>query len=255
MTLVIRHEQMRLLAEVPLAVFEDRLVEHLQLFAPRLYELRGHEGIRRVARSGIARARARGFTRRGPVRFWVELMFALGHRFDEDPLLGWVPASLVQQDGGDEMARARALFAAMQAYLARIEGPDKTWAIAALRRVAAAPWASLVGPGEPFQNEALAAMQRIWPEKAAAVGEPALRRSIAAAEAAAAARGVDDRAGRALIAGLMFGFGHGVLDDPLYPWVEDTLQSGRHADANQRAERLAAKTRIYVQAIAAHLAS
>lgn len=254
MTLVIRHQQMRQLAEVPLAVFEDNLVQHLRQFAPRLYELRGPEGIRGVARHGIVRARARGFTQRGPVRFWVELMFALGHRFDDDPQLAWVAAALAA-DATDQLGRASALFTAMQRYLAQVEGPDKAWAIAALRRVAAAPWASLVGPGEPFEDEALTAMRQIYPEKAAAVGDAALRRIVADAEAAAAARGVDDRPGRALLAGLMFGFGHGVLDDPLYPWVDDTLQSGRHADANHRAERLSAKTRIYVQAIAEHLAA
>jgi hypothetical protein len=113
----------------------------------------------------------------------------------------------------------------------------------------------MVEPGAPFEEHALAALQRIWPEKVAAVGGAALCRVVAAAEAAAAARGVDDPAGRALLAGLMFGFGHGVLDDPLYPWVDDTLHNGRHADANQRAERLSAKTRIYVHAIAEHLAA
>lgn len=252
MTIVIRREQMHLLAEVPWRVFEDRLVEHLSGFAPRLYELRGAEGLRRVARSGIARARAHGFTRRGPVRFWVELMFALGHRFDDDPQLAWV-ATALQRPAADEQARASAMYGAMRGYLGQVEGPDKAWAIAALRRVAAAPWATMVEPGEAFEDQALAAMQRIWPEKVAAVGGAALRRVVATAEAAAAARGVDDPAGRALLVGLMFGFGHGVLDDPLYPWVDDTLQSGRHADANQRAERLSAKTRIYVQAIAEHL--
>jgi hypothetical protein len=142
----------------------------------------------------------------------------------------------------------------MQGYLGQVEGPDKAWAIAALRRVGAAPWSTMVDAGAPFADRALAAMQRIWPEKAASVGEAPLLRIVAAAEAAAAARGIDHPAGRALLAGLMFGFGHGVLDDPLYPWVDDTLHSGRHADANQRAERLSAKTRIYVQAIVEHLA-
>ena len=254
MTLVVRREQMHVLAAVPLGVFEDRLVEHLRQFASRLYELRGEAGIRAVARSGISRARSRGFTRRGPVRFWLELMFAFGHRFDDDPQLAWVPLALAAP-AADELARASALYTAMQDWQARVDGPDKASAIEALRRVAAAPWATLVGPGEPFEEEALAAMQRIYPEKAAAVGEVALRSVVDAAEAASAARGIDGRAGRALLAGLMFGFGHGVLDDPLYPWVDKTLQGGRHADGNQRAERLSAKTRIYVQAIAAHLAA
>ena len=254
MTLVIRREQMHLLAEVPLGVFEEQLLVHLRRFAPRLYELRGAQGLRRVARSGIARARAHGFTQRGPVRLWVELMFAFGHRFDDDPQLAWAAAALAQP-ADSELARASSLYGAMQGYLGQVEGPAKAWAIGALRRVAAAPWATLVEPGDPFEEQALAAMQRIWPQKTTAVGVAALRHVVAAAEAAAAARGVDDRSGRALLAGLMFGFGHGVLDDPLYPWVEDTLQSGRHADANQRAERLAAKTRIYVQAIAEHLAA
>ena len=252
MTLVIRREQMQRLASVPKAVFEDHLVEHLRQFAPRLFEMRGEAAIRGVVQHGIASAHDRGFTTRGPVRFWVELMFAFGCRFDDDPQLAWVPAALARP-AVDERARAAALYAAMQDWQVRVEGVDKAAAIAALRRVAAAPWTSMVDANGPFVDEALAAMQRIYPEKASAVGGDALRRVVAAAEAAADRHGIDDRAGRALLAGLMFGFGHGVLDDALYPWIDDTLKSARHADANQRAERLAAKTRIYVQAMVEHL--
>lgn len=251
--LVIRREQQRLLADVPLGVFEDNLVAHLGGFAPRLFEIRGEACIRSVARAGIVEARKQGFTRRGPVRFWVELMFAFGHRFDTDPQLGWVASALAGQ--GDEPQRAAALHGAMQRYLTRIEGPGKSWAIAALRRVAAAPWATLVGPGEPFAAAAFAAIEHIYPEKAAAVGAAALGRIVERAETAAEAHGVAGRPGRALLAGLMFGFGHGVLDDPLYPWVGATLEPGRHADGDRRAERLSTKTQGYVRAIADHLAS
>lgn len=252
--LTIRTEQLRALGGVSLQAFEDQLVEHCRGFAPRLYALRGEPTLRRVVRSGMQRAREIGFMRRGPTRFWIELMLAFGHAFDTDPQLAWAAAAL-HGEAQDELQRAAAVFAAMQDYQHLVDGEGKAAALAALRRVAATPWADLVGDGGlPFEPQALQAMQLVYPEKAAAVGADALRRIVSLAEAAAARHDIQHPAGRALIAGLMFGFGHGVLDDPLYPWVAATLQSGRHGSGDQRAERLAAKTRIYVEAMAAHYA-
>lgn len=250
--LTIRTEQLQTLTGVSYRAFEDQLVDHCRSFAERLFQLRGEACIRRVVRTGMQQAREQGFTRRGPVRFWIELMFAFGHRFASDPQLTWSAAALADTSLA-EADRAARLFAAMQGWQLRVEGPAKAWALAALRNVAALPWDQIIQPGAAFEAQALAAMQRIYPQKAQAAGDDALRRIVAQAEAHADAHNIAALPQRALLAGLMFGFGHGVLDDPLYPWVAATLSSGRYADIGQRTERLAAKTRIYVDAMARHL--
>jgi hypothetical protein len=95
----------------------------------------------------------------------------------------------------------------------------------------------------------------MYPQKAEDVGERVLRGLVDTASARAGGLGVTSETGRALIAGLMFGFGHGVLDDPLYPWVARTLNQQLVPDPNERAQRLHEKTRVYIDYMLQHLNS
>jgi hypothetical protein len=246
--LTIRDAQLQALAGVPRQAFEDQLVMHASAFAPRLHALRGDDTLRAIARTAMTRARAAGFVERGPVRFWVELMFAFGHDWDTDPQLAWARPALADR-AAPALQRAHALYMAMSQYVAEVDGPGKCHALAALRRVMAADWDAIVEHGAP--GGVPQAMTVLYPEKASRVGTEGLALVATAAERAAAMLELTQTGASALLAGLMFGFGHGVLTDPLYPWVGGTLAASK---PEHRARRLAAKTRTYVQAMLGHLA-
>lgn len=245
--LTIRAVQLQALSAVPRQAFEDQLVAHSRQFAPRLHELRGEACLRGVVQAAMARARGAGFVERGPVRFWLELMLAFGHDWDTDPQLAWARPALDDR-AATALARAQALYLAMADYVAEVDGEGKRFALAALRRVMAADWDAIVEQGAP--GGLLASMASLYPEKADRVGRAGLERIGAAAERAAAEHGLAQAGAPALLAGLMFGFGHGVLTDPLYAWVGSTLAA---PEADRRARRLAAKTRTYVLAMLDHL--
>ena len=248
--LTIRAEQLRVLAAVPLQAFEDELVDHCRSFAARLFQMRGEECIRGMVRTGMTHAGNGGFTVRGPVRYWVEMMFAFGHEFHTDPQLQWLATPLAAL-AEPQLERAKAVFLGMQQYQLQVEGDNKAFALAALRRVLNADWSVIGKGGEEQVDSVMAAMAGLYPEKAACVGTDVLRALAVSADIAAAARGITDAPGRALIAGLMFGFGHGVLSDPMYPWVAATLAGP--AEGGARWPRLASKTRRYIEAMLEHL--
>jgi len=81
-------------------------------------------------------------------------------------------------------------------------------------------------------------MVRIFPEKATYVGEEGLRALITVAISKADAYGIASGRGQALIAVLMFAFGHGCIEDHLYPWISRTLTDPLIVDGAKRAIRL-----------------
>jgi hypothetical protein len=97
----------------------------------------------------------------------------------------------------------------------------------------------------------LGEMRRIFPQKTAYVGEAPLTALIE--EAVAEAQSYDFRSIReqALIVVLMFAFGHGCTNDPLYPWISNTLQDRKIVDAAARAKRLEKKAVTWLEHVVA----
>lgn len=46
---------------------------------------------------------------------------------------------------------------------------------------------------------------------------------------------------------LMFAFGHGCMDDPLYPWIERTWKGLQNVETEARVKALEAKTLSYIE--------
>ena len=114
--------------------FEHDLVEHIKKIAPRHVEVIGDEATYAIVKRGIERAQTHGFTKRGPVRFFVEMIFLFGSEFDTDPLLPWADGVLSNPSIQDEMERADILHEAMLEYVERVAGKDKEHLFASLQR-------------------------------------------------------------------------------------------------------------------------
>ena len=67
-------------------------------------------------------------------------------------------------------------------------------------------------------------MTRIFPQKVAYIGEEGLTALIHEGVAEARRHGFPRSAGKLCWWCLMFAFGHGCTDDPLYPWISRTLR-------------------------------
>jgi hypothetical protein len=248
--MIIRSQQMDVLEDARARDFVTGMVEHLRTFAPQLSRILGEERIHKVVESGIGRAQAYGLTNRGPVRFFIDLMFALGNGFDTDPQLPWAAAILGDSRIPDQMLRADRLYRAMKAYMDEVAGPDNAHAMKALKNLLAALKTPTPAdaPGD-LPSRILNGFRTVYPQKCEFVGEPGLKALIEEAVQFAASRGLTPEAHTALCAGLMFGFGHGIFQDPLYPWVAATLEDPQIPTLNERASRLADKTRVYVEAM------
>jgi hypothetical protein len=248
----IRSEQIRVLADDVRRRFEEEMLVHLRGFAPRHCQVIGDNAVRQVIRLGMERAGAWGFTKRGPVRYYIELMFNLGSYFDSDPQFPWVAAVLTTPGVTDEIDRAEILFDAAAEYIRITAGEQNAYAIEALRRVRTQLRDPL--PPDAEQVDALILLLRkTYPEKFEYIGEAIYRKLIPQGFEFCEECGCGGPEGRVVFVGAMFGMGHRFAIDPLLPWIQATLTDPRLADREQRVRRLRSRMQTYLDAVLAHI--
>lgn len=243
----IRTGQMRVFEKAAADRFEDELVNHFKQFAPKHSAVIGEAGVRQVIRLGRARANKYGFTYRGPVRFYVEMMFMFGSDFDTDPQLPWAAAILNRSAASDQLRRADRLYDKTGVYLKKISGPNHTYSIEALRKLSRARIEDYPTSGANFEDVVVKGLQDIYPQKCRYLGELSLRGLVEIGLASANDYSVTTEKGMALFVALTFALGHSFASDPLFPWISSTLNDPHVDDANERAERLYTKVKLYLK--------
>lgn len=239
---VIRTEQIQVFEGHARQQFQEGMVAHLKEFAPEHAQGVGDSGLRLLIARGHEKAAAYHLTLQGPVRFFLELMVLYGSDFDTDPLLPWAGGYLRTDQHIDELHRADHLHELAQAYHTEAVGPDYEFEIAALKRLLAVSpelWLS-----EAHRDNA-AIIREIYPEKSDRAGPDGVAAVITQAGQGASAHQLTAGAGRRLLAGLMFAFGHGCLTDPQYRWLAENLVETARIPVDQRVNRLATRAAAY----------
>lgn len=243
----IRDEQIRALEEVADRNFEAGLVDHIKEFAPKHTEVIGDEHVREAVQAGIERAKEYGFSKRGPIRFFVEMKLLLGSGFDTDFQLPWAAEVLSDQGIEDELQRADTLHERLSEYLETINGPDNEFALRALRKLSKAKMGNYIVSGHSVGTHIKMALKDVYPQKYEYLGEELVETLISKAKESAKILGVTAESGLSVLASLIFAVGHEFANDPLFPWIKNTLTDESIEDPNTRTERLEAKARLYFE--------
>ena len=119
--MVIRAEQMRAFEQAARRQFEQEMVAHSKDFSPPLCEVIGDDQLLVALRSAMTRAEGYGFTYRGPIRLFIEMMFLCGSAFDTDPQYKAVGEIL--RASGDQMQRAEQIHELVLDNLGKVSGP------------------------------------------------------------------------------------------------------------------------------------
>ena len=154
--------------------------------------------------------------------------------------------SEVQNASGDQMARADQIYDSLVDYNRKVSGENDInfrKSLTVLSEFARKP---VSFSANNFVAEMLQHMTRIFPQKAAYIGAEALMKLIHAGRAEAQKYGFTTPRAEALVVVLMFAFGHGCTDDPLYPWISRTLNDEKIVDPAARAERLEKKAMTWL---------
>lgn len=251
--LTLRPDQLQSLEQDRILSFELEMSEHARAFSPRHCEILGQSGVRAVVQLAMQRSQRHGFTYRGPIRLFLELVFMLGSDFDTDPLFPWAAEILADRKIPDQMGRADRLYHRSGEYFDETAGPKSLLARRALHALGRAREESLPVGGSTFATAMIARFERIYPEKCRYVGEPALRKMVERAVQMASELNLGTDAGAVLVSALTFTVGHGFASDPCLPWIKKTLDDPKTTDPAERVARLWSRCSIYLDRALEHL--
>jgi hypothetical protein len=96
-------------------------------------------------------------------------------------------------------------------------------------------------------------MTSIFPQKAAYLGNDALLALIHRGYTVAQQAHFPSAHAYTLIIALMYAFGHGCTNDPLYPWIANTLKDEKIVDSTARANRLERKALTWLDHVIKNL--
>ena len=239
--LVIRKEQVDVLRDGMMKEFEDEMVAHLAQFSPPLYKVLKEEQTREAVRFGFKQADKYGFTLRGPIRLYLEMMLLFGSHFDSDPQYPWAREILFDKHSISQMQRADWLFDKIVDFQEKVSGPNgenTRKAMEAVREIGNKP---LNLSESDYDDTMRREIYRVFPQKVDFIGNENLLELIRQARVDARKYDLPSTQGDTLMVVLKFAFGHGCGSDPLYPWIGRTLSDDKIVDGKARSERLEKK--------------
>lgn len=252
--LTLRQEQIDAFKPKATAQFEDDMLAHLQSFAPKRCDALGEQVVREVIRGGTTRAKKYGFVLRGPVRFYIELMFMFGGYFDTDPQCPWAAAVLKDPKPTEQMARADRLHIELSKYIQAVFGPARKSLIQATKRLSLAKLADFINPQASLDKTIQAKLREIYPEKCEHLGPKPLAALLEIGVQTARDCQLQNQPGIVLTTILAFDLGHRFAADPLCRWIGADLADKNQRDANLRIEKTFSKWKAYLDSLLADLA-
>ena len=231
--------------------FEHQMVRHVAGFAPKHAEVLGETVVRAVVHDGINRAAGYGFTNRGPVRFYIELMFMFGSDFETDPQLRWT-AELKNVNALGQAACADRLYERVRAFSDAVAGPNYAFEKRALDRFVTLLNARSLLLKLYSEADVLSRLRALYPEKCACIGDDALQALLLKASEIGRRRDIATAFGIAVLTGLLFAFGHGCTTDLQFSWIGASLDESTGRDPEVRAEHLLSKASAYLRAASSH---
>jgi hypothetical protein len=133
--ITVRQDQLAVLEDDRRRQFTRDMAAHLRHFAPRHSDAMGDSALIEAIGLGIANAQRHGFTLRGTVRFYLEMMFLFGSYFDSDIQYPWIGMALSASPGTPQMVRADDLHERALQYMQIVRGSDNRLLFAALGRL------------------------------------------------------------------------------------------------------------------------
>lgn len=247
---IINRSQIQAFETAARSHFENQMVAHARMFSPRLHQVIGGAQMREAIRQGINNAFKYGFTRRGPVQFYIDMMLLFGSSVGDDPQYPWAIELLRTGDGADQMARAERLHHEVLKYLENVHGPNNDYVYQALRRLCDLSTENIYFGNGKLEDNLLRFLEVVHPEKYAQTKRGALVLLIE--EAAKKTREYteeDDVRHIGLMTALMFSFGHGCDLDPLYPWIKKTLGQQPRSSSIGKMKVLERQSRLWMKAV------
>ncbi|CQH07443.1 hypothetical protein [Yersinia mollaretii] len=113
--------QLELLKTLSFKGYVSEVVSHCELMYPALVSLQGQERFSLHIEKAIALAKKTGFTQRGPVRFYIDMMILLGSNFEHDPQHQWAEFNKINS-ASSQLEKSISMYNILEQYIGAIYG-------------------------------------------------------------------------------------------------------------------------------------
>ena len=226
--LTISSAQMSAIGEAAAETLVMELVGHARTALPSAVVGCDDAAVAKATRTALRRAMRLGWTTTGPARHYVECALLFGCDVAHDPFHPWFAqglASAATRADGTHADAADATHAALLAAWPMLFGEDSQRLPRALDRLMRFDAVRAFDSTAMLETRIAEVLHLLYPGKWLAASDAA-RQALARAGVERCARGMH-AATSGQIACLQLYFGHGVLIDPLYGWVRETLAPPR----------------------------
>ncbi|HDS9666665.1 TPA: hypothetical protein QH882_003833 [Klebsiella variicola] len=114
--------QVNMLKKVSAENYISEIIEHCEIMFPLLIPLQKKDDFRSCIQQSIVFAKKAGYTQRGPVRLYIDMMIILGSDFGREPL--FQSLKIKYQKDLPQIERSLSLYTLLNDYIAKVYGED-----------------------------------------------------------------------------------------------------------------------------------
>lgn len=248
--MLIRAAQIKVFEDAAFDEFVAELCRHCKEYSPDLINTLSDEQLDEAVRKGIDRAKIYGFTNRGPIRFFIEMMIAFGSGFDSDPQYPWAAETLAKHEDAEQMALSDELFQAAIPAFGKVFGEDALHSNNALKAMLDRLKSGIEFKRENFKQDMLRLLKEIHPIKSKEVGDDNLMKLIRDGIARGNDRyGFKNARSMALMVLMKFALGHNFDTDPFHPWISSTMKREVKESPDELAQELERRALPWFEAV------
>ena len=165
MAIIITEQQLKILEPYAYENYITELVEHCNECYPHLRTTMGEENLRQVLRDAVEKAEESGFTQKGSVQFYIDLLIVFGWDFETDPQYPWIKESIQSDQGKSQIRVSTELFYEVDKYLDAISGKDSEYLFDAAKKLELLTIDNLPVTKNNFIQDMLVVLQDSYPQK------------------------------------------------------------------------------------------
>lgn len=220
MAIQITNRQLKKLEPYALDSYINELVSHCNEKFPHLKKTMGIENLKQVLRQSVNKANEQGFTQRGPVKFYIDLLIAFGYDFDTDPQYYWIQNILRKNEHLSQIELSTILYKQIKRYSEFTSGEDNQFLYKVAERLDSLSIHTIKVSKDSFIDNIQYLLEYIYPEKYQQIGSEAVEQLIFESINKANNEYQFTQVNYvSLLTVLMFILGHQFDSDPFYAWA------------------------------------
>lgn len=229
------------------AYHHEQFIEEMRLYyeerTPGFTGQVGKERLKNILRALAEQAKVFGFDQRGPVRFYMDMVWAFGWECEHDPQYPWIMETRKKFDNEPQLTQAEELYKQLMAWHDASWGPNWQDYKDALAKVARANLVDLPVRAHAFARDMTACLKNLYLIRYDRNGEQPMQAAIQRGQQNAQSLfHFESATNQALVVLVAFMRGHAFMRHPIHEaWARPEAPRGDEGafDENAVAQRLA----------------